>query len=110
MHYILEKINEKQSRLSGHVADVEDGFTKTSIPIRHIFETAPISRSQAKRVANRLEQFADVELDFEGVDFMGQGFAHELFSVFAGQHPDIRLIPIHMSESVRKMYRHVTGE
>jgi len=82
-------------------------FSKTRIPLSRIFESSPVSRSQAKRVANRLEEFCEVELDFEGVDFLGQGFAHELFVVFADEHPEIKLIPVNMSENVEKMLRHV---
>ena len=40
---------------------------------------------------------------------MGQGFAHQIFVVFQNEHPEIRLIPINMSDGVAKMYAHVTG-
>ena len=89
-------------------ANVEGGFTKTRIPMKNIFDTSPVSRSQAKRVCNRLEKFKEVLLDFEGIKWMGQGFAHQLFVVFAGEHPDIELVPINMNEDVTKMHRHVT--
>ena len=89
-------------------ADVKGGFTRTQLPLRQFFEDAPVSRSQAKRLCNRLERFQKVELDFEGISWMGQGFAHELFVVYAREHPEIALIPIHMGEDVQRMYRHVT--
>lgn len=89
-------------------ADVDGGFTKTKIPLKNAFDGAPISRSQAKRVCNRLEQFEEVELDFCDIDWMGQGFAHQIFSVFAKEHPEIKIIPINMSKEVKKMYMHVT--
>ena len=38
---------------------------------------------------------------------MGQGFAHQIFVVFAREHPELRLLPIHMNPVVEKMYRHV---
>lgn len=90
-------------------ADVDGGFTKTRIPLRNYFESAPVSRSQAKRLVSRLDRFLEAELDFEGVEWMGQGFAHELFVVFANAHPETRLIPLNMNEDVRKMYVHVTA-
>lgn len=91
-------------------ATPDEGFTfsKTNIPIRSYFESAPVSRSQAKRLTARLSNFREVELDFSGVEWMGQGFAHQLFSVFQKANPGICLLPTNMSESVEKMYRHVT--
>lgn len=88
-------------------ASVDGGFTKTRIPLKNIFDTAPISRSQAKRVCNRLDSFLEVEIDFDGLDWMGQGFAHQMFVVYRNAHPDIKLIPTNMSENVQKMYNHV---
>lgn len=90
-------------------ASVDGGFTKTRIPLKSIFDTAPISRSQAKRVCNRLDSFLEVEIDFDGLDWIGQGFAHQMFVVYQNAHPDIKLIPTNMSENVQKMYNHVTS-
>jgi hypothetical protein len=50
-----------------------------------------------------------VVLDFTGVDFIGQGFADEIFRVFALAHPGTRLIPVHCTETVEKMIAHVRG-
>lgn len=88
-------------------SNVDGGFWKTKLPLKNFFSSSPVSRSQAKRLCNRLEQFEEVELDFEGLDWMGQGFAHQLFVVFSREFPQVRLIPIHMSESAEKMYKHV---
>lgn len=38
---------------------------------------------------------------------MGQGFAHQLFVVFANAHPQIKIIPANMNEDIEKMYKHV---
>ncbi|MBQ9765910.1 MAG: DUF4325 domain-containing protein [Lachnospiraceae bacterium] len=88
-------------------ANEDGGFVKTKIPMKNIFDTSPVSRSQAKRVCNRLERFKEVVIDFAEVQWMGQGFAHQLFVVFARNHEDIKLIPINMNEDVSKMYNHV---
>ena len=88
-------------------SNIDGGFWKTKLPLKNIFSSSPVSRSQAKRLCNRLEQFEEVELDFEGLDWMGQGFAHQLFVVFLQEFPQVKLIPVHMSESVEKMYKHV---
>lgn len=89
-------------------ADVDGGFTKTSLPIKRIFQTFPVSRSQAKRLTNRFEEFEEVILDFEGVTEMGQGFGDELFRVYRDSHSEIILTPINMNDAVAKMYYHVT--
>lgn len=88
-------------------ADVDGGFTKTTITLKNIFETSPVSRSQAKRVCNRLDSFEEVIFDFDGVDWMGQGFAHQVFNVFAKERPNIKLTIINANEDILKMYNHV---
>ena len=82
-------------------------FEKTRIPLKNIFDSAPVSRSQAKRICNRLELFQEVILDFADISWMGQGFAHQLFVVCQTMHPEMKLIPINMNESVTNMYNHV---
>ena len=92
-------------------ADDDGGFTKTRIPVKNFFETYPVSRSQAKRLSNRFEAFQEIELDFEGIDEIGQGFAHELFVVFQRNHKNINLVPIHTTKDIDKMINHVkSGE
>ena len=111
VYMVLANDSRKQAKDVFDVyADMDSGFTKTRIPLRNYFERSPVSRSQAKSLCARLEQFENVELDFEGLEWMGQGFAHELFAVFQNEHPDVKLIPVNMNDDVRKMYRHVTKE
>ena len=88
-------------------SDTDGGFAKTRIPIKNIFETYPVSRSQAKRLYHRFEKFHEIELDFADIDEVGQGFAHELFVVFQNKHPNIKLIPMNASYEVEKMINHV---
>ncbi|MBQ6540802.1 MAG: DUF4325 domain-containing protein [Oscillospiraceae bacterium] len=88
-------------------ADVDGGFTKTSIAMRNIFDSSPVSRSQAKRLCNRLDRFKEVELDFADMEWMGQGFAHQVFVVFKNEHPEVTITPINMNEDVQRMYNHV---
>ena len=87
-------------------SDSEGAFSKTSLVMKNFFDSAPVSRSQAKRVCMRLEQFEEVTFDFTGIEWMGQGFAHQLFVVFQNAHPQIKLIPINMCADVQKMYDH----
>ena len=99
-HKIPKEIFDQYSNLDG-------SFITTRIPLKNVFDAAPVSRSQAKRVCNRLENFEEVILDFEGVDWMGQGFAHQIFVVFQNSHPDISVVPKNMNDSVESMYKHV---
>ncbi|MDX2342804.1 MAG: STAS-like domain-containing protein [Acidimicrobiia bacterium] len=62
-----------------------------------------VSRSQAKRLVNGLEKFREVVLDFKGVDLVGQGFADEVFRVWAREHPDVKLIPTDMNDAAAFM-------
>jgi anti-sigma regulatory factor (Ser/Thr protein kinase) len=62
-----------------------------------------ISRSEGKRVVQGLERFRSVELDFKGVEEIGQGFADEVFRVWTLAHPEIVLLPTHMNEPVAFM-------
>lgn len=89
-------------------ANVDGGFIRTIIPIKNIYPYYPVSRSQAKRLTHRFESFQEVQLDFEGVPEIGQGFAHELFVVFHKQHPEVQLIPFNANSTIQKMIIHVT--
>ena len=104
----LSNFSHKTSKEVFDLYSNEDGnFTKTRIPLKNIFDSSPVSRSQAKRVCHRLEGFKEVILDFDGIDWMGQGFAHQIFVIFRREHPDISVIPEHMNNAVEKMHRHV---
>ena len=100
---------KKSQEIFDQYSDVDGGFKKTRIPMKNAFDAPPVSRSQAKRLTSRLEQFEEVVLDFSGLDWMGQGFSHQIFSVFRNEHPEIIITPVNMSEDVRKMYLHTVN-
>ena len=99
--------NKTIKEIFDQYSDDDGGFVTTKIPLKHIFDTAPVSRSQAKRICNRLEKFSEAILDFDGIEWMGQGFAHQIFVVFHNAHPNITLLPQNMNDSVASMYNHV---
>jgi len=69
------------------------GFKRTHVPLllaKYGHEKL-VSRSQAKRVLARFDRFDEVLLDFEGVDFMGQAFADEIFRVYRQKHPETEI-------------------
>jgi len=80
-------------------------FNKTIIPVRlaQYSNEKLVSRSQAKRLLARVENFEKVVFDFKGVTNIGQAFADEIFRVYVRKYPNIELIPIHMEVSVQKM-------
>jgi hypothetical protein len=52
------------------------------------------------RLLHGLDRFREVVLDFRGVEGIGQGFADEIFRVWAGAHPDVSLEAANMNEAV----------
>lgn len=82
-------------------------FVKTVVPVRLAKrgEENLVSRSQAKRLMQRIERFKSVVLDFASVAGIGQAFADEVFRVFANAHPHIELVPIHAKPAVQQMIR-----
>jgi len=109
---VIMRINMNSERTLSSVFDEftagedEDfAFNRTIVPVKlALYEGERlVSRSQAKRILNRVEKFKTVLLDFTGVDVIGQAFADEVFRVFARRNPQISLIPTNMTEEVRRM-------
>ena len=82
-------------------------FNRTVIPVRlaQYGNEKLVSRSQAKRILIRIENFKYVIFDFSEVSFIGQAFADEIFRVYAHRHPEIILTPVNMEEDVTKMIK-----
>ncbi len=107
---VFMKLNNHSSRTCKAIFEQyssgEDfGFTKTRVPVKlaQYGEDKLISRSQAKRLVARVDQFKTVYFDFEGVETIGQAFADEIFRVFAKSHPQIDVIPINANTEVQGM-------
>jgi anti-sigma regulatory factor (Ser/Thr protein kinase) len=85
-------------------SDDEFRFSRSQGIVR-LFEHGSefVSRSEAKRLLAGLEKFADVDIDFTGVETVGQGFADEVFRVWANAHPEVRLRPTNMNPPVALM-------
>lgn len=83
-------------------------FDKTKVLVK-LFKagTVYISRSQARRLVANLDKFKLIVLDFSEIDTVGQAFADEVFRVFAGNHPEIKIEPINMKETVEFMINRV---
>lgn len=116
--HVYMEIAQDSNRNLGKVFDEFSGgpddyrFERTIVPVRlALYEgESLVSRSQAKRILNRVERFRTVILDFEGVDRIGQAFADEVFRVFANRHRDIELIPANTVPRVELMISRVNAE
>ncbi len=64
-----------------------------------------VSRSQAKRVIARFEHVNEADLDFSGIESIGQAFADEIFRVYATTYPGIKLVVHNANEQVSQMIR-----
>lgn len=83
------------------------GFTKTIVPVRlaQYGNEKLVSRSQAKRLLDRIDRFKTVLFDFKEVESIGQAFADEVFRVFRQQHPHIDIFPINANNLVMQMIK-----
>lgn len=80
-------------------------FTKTVVPV-HLAQYGDdklVSRSQARRLLQRVDRFRTVILDFAEVASIGQAFADEIFRVFVLSHPDIEIMAIRANEEVQRL-------
>ena len=84
-------------------------FQKTKILVK-LLQPDYVSRSEARRLLANLEKFREIVLDFRDVRSVGQGFADEVFRVFAHRNPDIVLHSENASPAVMAMIRHVSRE
>lgn len=81
-------------------------FDRTRVYVR-IYQGACVSRSEARRMLHGLDRFREVILDFQGVKTLGQGFADEVWRVFAARHPEVAIRVESLSPSLEPMVRHV---
>lgn len=84
-------------------------FQKTKVLVK-LLQRDFISRSEAKRLVANLEKFSEIVLDFRGVRSVGQGFADEVFRVFARRHPAVRIATENTNPGVDAMIRHVRSQ
>lgn len=87
-----------------HSREGDDGvprFAVTSIPVSVAAATGSfVTRSAARELLADKQQFQVIILDFSNVENIGQGFADEVFRVYQGQHPTVRIEPVQMNEQV----------
>ena len=84
-------------------------FEKTRVLVK-LLQKDYVSRSEAKRLLHNLHKFSEIEVDMGSVRHVGQGFADEIFRVFAAAHPGIEIRAISASGAVDAMLRHVRDQ
>lgn len=109
-HVGIEVLRDSRTRLEDIFetyapADFDYDFSKSRVQVKLVGE-AYISRSEARRLLVNLEKFRVVELDFRDVERVGQGFADEVFRVFANNHPEVDVVPVNADPAVTAMIRH----
>ena len=88
-------------------AEFDFQFRKTKVYVK-LLRADYVSRSEARRLLANLEKFGDIRLDFRGVKSVGQGFADEIFRVFADRHPGIKISVENADPVISAMIRHVS--
>ena len=83
-------------------------FEKTRLQVK-LLRSDYVSRSEAKRLLANLGKFTEVELDFRGVERVGQSFADEVFRVFARDHPETTIRATNANTAIAAMIRHAGG-
>ncbi|MBI2993645.1 MAG: DUF4325 domain-containing protein [Gammaproteobacteria bacterium] len=83
-------------------------FRKTRVLVK-MLQRDYVSRAEARRLLANLEKFREICLDFDGVHSIGQGFADEVFRVFAGRHPDIAIRTENTNAVIDAMIRHAAA-
>lgn len=86
--------------------EFEFRFDRSLVTVR-FYAGEYVSRSEARRLLARLDQFREVILDFSGVRSIGQGFADEIFRVFANAHPGVALKRVNVLPGIEAVIRHV---
>jgi anti-sigma regulatory factor (Ser/Thr protein kinase) len=108
VHFILSRSSRTKletvfARFAPKEFDFE--FSKTKIMIK-LLKSEYISRSEAKRLVVNLDKFREVELNFKNVSQLGQGFADEVFRIFANKNPATALKTSNANSSIQAMISH----
>jgi anti-sigma regulatory factor (Ser/Thr protein kinase)/DNA-binding transcriptional ArsR family regulator len=95
---------------AGEASDYSFNKTIVALTLSQYEGEQLVSRSQAKRILNRVEKFKEVVLDFSKVDFIGRAFADEIFRVYQNQHPDIQFVCINANKDIEGLIQGIKGQ
>jgi anti-sigma regulatory factor (Ser/Thr protein kinase) len=101
------KTDKKMHEIFSHYS-IDHDFVRTRPAVKLLdIGVLFVSRSQAKRLLAGLETFSEIEIDFKGVESVGQGFVDELLRVWPAANPDKKIIPVNMVPAVEFMVKRV---
>ena len=112
VHFSIQRnARQKLEAVFGEFAprEYDFQFQKTRVLVKLLQEDY-VSRSEARRLLANLEKFREIVLDFRDVRSVGQGFADEVFRVFANRNPGVVIQSEHAPAAVMAMIRHVRRE
>ncbi len=114
MEISLASVRKEKEIFDQYTAGEDDdfAFNKTVVPVNlaRFGHEQLVSRSQAKRLLSRIENFKIVLFDFEDVDEIGQAFADEIFRVYKLRHPEISLFDANASPDVKAMIKRAQAD
>ncbi len=95
----MRDIYEKSS------SQTSPGFSTTvvSAHLAHHGTEKLVSRSEAKRLLARIDQFRVALIDFDRVESIGQAFADEIFRVYPSEHPEVEIREVRTNKEVQVM-------
>lgn len=97
---LIKKASEQENSPN---IDHQSNETIVQVRLEQHEEDDLITRSQAKRLLEKLRTSGTVIFDFEGVNSIGQAFADEIFRVFANQNSGFEFKTINTNGNVRQM-------
>lgn len=91
--------------------DEDFAFSRTDVPVSLVRLEGDhlISRSQARRLLDRMQDFQHISLDFTGIDSIGQAFADEVFRVFARNNPGTEISVVNTNADIDRMIQRVSS-
>ena len=100
---INNNTSKKMSSIFNQYSSTDGGFSKTEVPVKLLQyqNEGLVSRSQAKRLLARVENFKYVTFDFENIQSIGQAFADQIFRVFANAHPEVKISVRNASQEIQ---------
>lgn len=106
VHFVISKNTKKSlATLFREHTNSDFVFDRADQRIKVAAFGGGLSRSEAKRLLNGLDKFDRLTFDFRGIKEIGQGFADELFRVYARAHPDKTIDYINANRAVEFMIR-----
>lgn len=105
--YLSKNSETELKRVFDYFAPPENDFnfscTRVPVKLATYERNTLMSRSQAKRILTNLDKFSEIELDFEGIEMIGQGFADQIFRVYQSQNPHVEISVTNANTTVAKM-------